>query len=215
MEIDLPRAPIHSVKDFFIHIFTITVGILIALGLEQSLEAYHHLQLANEARANIVSELRDNKHNLDAVRGKIPKLIEEPESVLKIVNQALAHSLQKTPKMGLHFNLVTTTSTSWTTAQAVGALSYMNYQEVKGFSEAYQLQQRFEDVQKAAFDATISAISTVGEPKTGMEKWSNQDLENAKQQLQRCLAADQVYQQFAAALSQEYAEVLSKHGTNK
>jgi hypothetical protein len=113
--------------------------------------------------------------------------------------------------MDLHFALVTTTSTSWTTAQAIGALSYMNYQEVKEFSESYQLQQRFEDVQKAALDATIAAISIVGEPKVGMEKWPIQDLENARQQLQRCSAADQVFEQFAKALSDEYTEVLSKH----
>jgi hypothetical protein len=211
MEIDLPRGPIHSVKDFFIHIFTITVGILIALGLEQAIVAYHHRELANEARANIISELRDNKHNLDESRRGIPKLIKQPELLLSLVNEALAHRLKKTPPMELHFALVTTTSTSWTTAQAVGALTYMNYQEVKDFSETYQLQQRFEDVQKTAFEATIAAISAVGELKVGMEKWSTQDLENARQQLQRCSAADQVFDQFAKALSDEYAEVLSKH----
>lgn len=211
MDIELPEKPIHSVKDFFIHIFTITVGILIALGLEQAVEAYHHRQLADEARANIITELRDNKHNLDSVRNGIPKVLKEPQETLKLVNQALAHSLTKTPPMGLHLDLVTLTSTSWTTAQAVGALSYMHYQEVKEFSEAYQVQQRFEAVQKTAFDATVSAISTVGESKVGMEKWSNQDLQNARQALERCDTADRIYQQFADALSKEYAEVLSKH----
>lgn len=89
MEIDLPRAPIESVKDFFIHLFTITVGILIALGLEQSLEAYHHYQLANEARANIVSELQDNKHSLDDLIGGMKKIEREHQHVTDVVNQLI------------------------------------------------------------------------------------------------------------------------------
>jgi hypothetical protein len=211
MEIDVPEKPIHSIRDFLVHIFTITVGILIALGLEQAVEAYHHRELASEARANIISELTDNKHNLDAVRRGIPKLMKEPEGVLHLVNEALAHKLRQTPPMGLHFDLATTTSTSWTTAQAVGALSYMDYQEVKRYSEAYQLQQRFEEVQTAAFNATEAAVSTVGENQLGLEMWPSQDLQNAKQQLERCATADRFYEQFAKELSTEYAEVLSKH----
>ena len=207
----MPGKPIHSVRDFLVHIFTITVGILIALGLEQSVEAFHHRELANEARANIISELTDNKHNLDIVRRGIPKLMKEPEGVLKLVNEALAHNLRKTPPMGLHFDLATTTSTSWTTAQAVGALSYMDYREVKTYSEAYQLQKRFEDVQNAAFEATGAAVSTVAENHLGLEKWPNQDLQNAKQQLERCATAYRFYDQFAKELSDEYAEILSKH----
>ena len=211
MEIDLPEKPIHSVRDFFLHIFTITIGILIALGLEQGVEAYHHRQLAEEARANIVSELRDNRHNLDEVRKHIPKLMQEPETILQLVNQALAHKLHKTPPMSLHFDLATTTSTSWTTAQAIGALNYMNYQEVKQFSEAYQLQQKFESVENTAFEATEAAVSTVATAKVGLEKVPTQDLLNAKGELERCVTAYHFFQQFADQLSQEYTEVLSKH----
>ena len=87
----------------------------------------------------------------------------------------------------------------------------MDYREVKTYSEAYQLQKRFEDVQSAAFEATGAAVSTVAEIHLGLEKWPNQDLQNAKQQLERCATAYRFYDQFAKELSDEYAEILSKH----
>jgi hypothetical protein len=37
-----PREAAHTWKDFFIHIATICVGLLIAIALEQTVEALHH-----------------------------------------------------------------------------------------------------------------------------------------------------------------------------
>jgi hypothetical protein len=41
MEVHPPHAPLHSWKDFWIHLGTITIGLLIAISLEQSVEALH------------------------------------------------------------------------------------------------------------------------------------------------------------------------------
>lgn len=56
MEIHRPRAA-HSWREFLIEIGTIVVGILIALGLEQSIEAFHERQLAREAGDAIDAEM--------------------------------------------------------------------------------------------------------------------------------------------------------------
>ena len=47
MEIHSPH-PIHSVKDFLLQLLTITIGILIALTLEGTLERAHHRRLIHE-----------------------------------------------------------------------------------------------------------------------------------------------------------------------
>ena len=46
-----------SWKEFFVHIATIVIGLLIAVGLEQTVEYFHHRHLASEARASIQREL--------------------------------------------------------------------------------------------------------------------------------------------------------------
>ena len=43
MEVHPPDHAIHSWRDFIIHIATIVVGLLIAIGLEQSVEALRDL----------------------------------------------------------------------------------------------------------------------------------------------------------------------------
>ena len=42
LEVHTPRETIHTWKSFFIHIATIVVGLLIAVGLEQTAEFFHH-----------------------------------------------------------------------------------------------------------------------------------------------------------------------------
>jgi hypothetical protein len=59
MDIHKSRAA-HSWREFAVEIGTIVVGILIALGLEQAVEAVHEHALALEAKAAIDAEMQDN-----------------------------------------------------------------------------------------------------------------------------------------------------------
>jgi hypothetical protein len=47
-------------RDFLIHIATICVGLVIAVCLEQTVEAFHHLHQRHELQANLRDELRAN-----------------------------------------------------------------------------------------------------------------------------------------------------------
>jgi hypothetical protein len=48
-------------RDFFIHIATIVLGLLIAVGLEQSVEYFHHSHLAHQAREQLLIERTQNE----------------------------------------------------------------------------------------------------------------------------------------------------------
>ena len=60
LDVHPPHEAAHTWKDFFIHIATIVIGLLIAVGLEQSVEHIHHRHLAAEARTNIQEEVSNN-----------------------------------------------------------------------------------------------------------------------------------------------------------
>jgi hypothetical protein len=49
MDVQPPQQPIHSVKDFLLHLLTITVGLLIALALEAAVQYLHHRSLVRDA----------------------------------------------------------------------------------------------------------------------------------------------------------------------
>ena len=59
MEIHRPKAA-RNWREFFTEIGAIVIGILIALGLEQSIEAVHEHGVAREAREAIVAEMQDD-----------------------------------------------------------------------------------------------------------------------------------------------------------
>lgn len=59
MDIHRPKVA-HSLREFLAEIGTVTCGILIALGLEQAIEAVHHRTVVAEARKSIRGELVAN-----------------------------------------------------------------------------------------------------------------------------------------------------------
>ena len=60
--LDVPAShrSVHTWRDFFIHIATISVGLLIAISLEQTVEAVHHGRERRELIANMRNEARRN-----------------------------------------------------------------------------------------------------------------------------------------------------------
>jgi hypothetical protein len=53
-------------RDFFIHMITIVLGLLIAIGLEQSVEALHHLHQRHELEAQLLDEAHLNADIIEA-----------------------------------------------------------------------------------------------------------------------------------------------------
>jgi hypothetical protein len=56
LDVHPPHAPTHTWKDFFIHIATITIGLLIAIGLEQTVEAIQRHNERAELRESLQHE---------------------------------------------------------------------------------------------------------------------------------------------------------------
>jgi len=71
MEIHKPKAA-HSWREFLTEIGTIVIGILIALSLEQSIEALHERQLGHEAQEAIDAEMRGD---LDLIASRLSRQV--------------------------------------------------------------------------------------------------------------------------------------------
>jgi hypothetical protein len=61
VDVQPPHQPIRSLKDFFVHLLTITVGLFIALTLEAAVESLHHRHLVRVARENLRIEITNNQ----------------------------------------------------------------------------------------------------------------------------------------------------------
>lgn len=137
MEFHLPE-PIRNLKDFFYHLGIVTLGILIALGLEQIVEAHHRTKIGQSSLESFRRELRDNRDRVNEILGTLPKSRAQIESEIARV-AALGDGVAKTPVPidypDLHFLLMS--SAAWDTAIAIQALYYIPAEDAKRFSRAY------------------------------------------------------------------------------
>ena len=121
MDIHKPKAA-HSIREFAIEIGTIICGILIALGLEQVVEAVRVQREVAETREALHAEIADN-----AMRAKV--MIAEntcAAGARAIVTGWLAGGPR--PGMAAHAMMLPLSSTVWDTAHAKG-VAYMPMQE--------------------------------------------------------------------------------------
>jgi hypothetical protein len=61
IDVHAPHGGVHTWKDFWIHLGTITLGLLIAISLEQSVEWLHHLHQRHELERQFMAEGEANK----------------------------------------------------------------------------------------------------------------------------------------------------------
>jgi hypothetical protein len=61
LDVHPPHESAHTWRDFFIHIATIVVGLLIAVGLEQTVELFHHRHQAHHAEQALIEEGLQNR----------------------------------------------------------------------------------------------------------------------------------------------------------
>src|SRR6185437_483876 len=66
IDVHAPHGGLHTWKDFWIHLGTIALGLLIALGLEQGVEYLHHLHQRHQLEASLLAECRINKDRAEA-----------------------------------------------------------------------------------------------------------------------------------------------------
>lgn len=169
MEIHAPDKPILTLKEAVVHLAIVTVGILIALSLEGLLEWRHHRALAREARANIEDEIRDNRKDLRVVRGKMDGMLRRLSEAADTVDALSTHWDEAAatalfaapgPKYVMdNYDLATLNTSSHTTAETTGALSYMDYAEAKRYADIYTKQEMFVRQQTQSADSAQTAAA--------------------------------------------------------
>jgi hypothetical protein len=141
LDVHPPHESVHSSRDFFIHIATIVIGLLIAIGLEQTVEFFHHRHQVAETRA----ALREEKaENIRLYHQNVEK---------HIMNMAYLHNnlriflylrdhpgtpQEKLPGI-LYWPIFTSRpkETAWSTAAQTGVLDLMPRAEVSSLAATY------------------------------------------------------------------------------
>jgi hypothetical protein len=158
LDVHPPHEAVHTWKDFFIHVATICVGLLIAVGLEQTVEYFHHRHQVHVARERIREEaalnqriLRDDERGLEQIEANL-------DHALVLVRNPKGPGSVTTETPDFSFRLQGFYDAAYNNSRDSGVLSLMPYDEAAMYEDAY----------------TASAIAM----KDGLDLWSQ--LESAK-----------------------------------
>ena len=158
MDIHPPAGRVDSIKEFLTHILIVTIGILIALGLEGIRESWRDHVAVTEARESFLAELkldrkqlaqdqggvRQTNAQLDQILAAMPKLAKSPAELEKRVT-----ALQP----GFYFFR----TTAWEAAISGGALAHMSREELDRFVDAYLGVKDYQDASRNTIPIWVEA----------------------------------------------------------
>lgn len=211
MDIHPPHGPIHTKRDFLIHMLTIVLGILIALGLDGLIEWRHHRALVHEAQANLATEIRNNKETIDKA---LPE-IKQSEKQLEEISSALRQIEQGKPfhgNLSYRFTGYEIYSAAWKTAATSGATAYMDYDELKNYTDVYDLQQVFLSLQDRSFQAMSDLSDLPNIMERDPKKISQMRVQQIEVSASRALTVEHTVENAALELQKQYAALTQAHG---
>jgi hypothetical protein len=209
LDVHPPDEKIHGIRDFLLHLLTITVGLLIALALEGCVERWHHRELRKEADANLHQEIRDNAKEIAVEHVANASEQANLKKVLEFLAARKEGRDYDIHEITLGFAIGDLKNASWKTASATGALSYMEYDHVQRYAAAYQLQDKYSALQDQMIDEYLQLQSYViygFDPK----KLTTADAAAAELDARRTLAHLVAIDQIGAAVNKEYDIVLQE-----
>ncbi len=152
MDIHAPDKPLHNVKDFAIHIAVVTIGILIALGLEGLREVVHDHALVRETRENFTLELEKDR---TAARLEL----ERDQQVFAMLNQLVQDlpALERDHPEQISARLAQVSNAgyflpadTWQAALSTGALAHFSPAELSKYSLAFYAIRAYSEVQRSS-----------------------------------------------------------------
>lgn len=140
LDVHPPHKAAHSWKDFFIHIATICVGLLIAIGLEQTVEAIHHHHQRDQLEEQLHAEAERNLalvySNLERLSGRLAYF----DAYIVALNQAPVVGgriqLKHLPERGKasHQGISEPSQTVWAVAKANGTVALLPEEEAQVYA---------------------------------------------------------------------------------
>jgi hypothetical protein len=170
LDVHPPHQAAHSWKDFFIHIATIVVGLIIAVGLEQTVELIHHAHQRRELREALRSTTEINdawaKDDVERVDGRRHWALEQLTAIEK-AGPSGPLTLRRLPRMELY----SPNTGVWLAARQNGQAALLTVSEQNFYAD-------MDRVEDGIFVASTGSIA----------RYSNALTELESQVLQRTIA---------------------------
>jgi hypothetical protein len=212
MDIQPSQGPIHSFKDFLLHLLTVIIGILIALSLEGLLEWHSHRVFVQEARSKLASEIRENRRRITNGLVSAPDAERRLKTTVDAIDRYRKNHNERASDLNWSFGLFPLNATAWSTAASTGAVGYMNYSEVQDYTRVYVVQEQFLSLQQRTLEKwlELQKWSVRISPSGGFSNLNTGELSEIEDEASAALIHTQTEESIAKSLVNEYSKVLQE-----
>lgn len=195
MDIHRPKHPVASLRGFLLEMFTVTCGIIIALGLDGLVVAHHNDRLRQQALRDFQAEVGASQQRLGAILSGQAADSALIEKLLQYGTERLAHRPTKFPGgQIIARSFAFLPSDAWQTALATQAIAQLSFEQVRALAALHAGDVVFNDFQAHAREQWVG-IAAFGDP----EQLDDAEIRNALQVLRVAYA----YQKSIVALAQD------------
>jgi hypothetical protein len=192
-------------RGWLTELFTITAGVLIALGLDGFKDWLEDMRLVTTARTAIERELTDNLEEVRIVDATADQRMEKLSQALRLANDLIETETSTVQSVDLGFELAEVSSASFDTAGRTGALGLMSYEEARRYSRTYQSQQMFVEYQRRKLEELEAAAAYMTADPYGALPG---DIERFREHLLSLVAMESIEEQLVSKLIEDYREAM-------
>jgi len=191
LDVHAPHSSIHRWRDFFIHMATVSIGLLIALGLEAAAEWVHHRNQVAETRSALQRELQQDRGRFAANTGYFRNesaMLQNNLIVLRYLKLHPGAPPAQLPGILLwESNNARMEDSAWKTACQTGITAFMPQEEVMQASQLYAFFDRIDRAHEEEADALIDAIGSASDDPDPTH-WSPTEISDQLTRTQRILS---------------------------
>jgi hypothetical protein len=203
MEVHPPEHGIHSLRDFLVHMGTITLGLLIALGLEGLVERAHHKHLVHTAHENLTAEVRTNRAILDDDEGYLRQAQRDLAKDLQTLHTLPNSSIKGQARLVASWTWDGPSDSAYSTARDTGALALMPYEEVQRIDYIYRQQHLVDNAATQYIDDMTRIHTPLGAGRT-LAQLSSAEVDRMIEGCSATLIDIELLQALMRSLHQDY-----------
>jgi hypothetical protein len=137
IDIHPPHHAATTRRDFLIHLSTVVLGILIAIGLEQTVEHIHQRHQLHELREGVITDARIYLHDVDQNRAANTRQIEDLTTRIQQVQDAIAqHRPLPPPSYRPALSISAIRLGNLSAAKASGLIALLSTDEINSTGDA-------------------------------------------------------------------------------
>ena len=156
------HAPITR-REFFTHLFIVILGILIAIGLEQAVEALHHRHERHQLEEDLRAEMQMNNEYLSRDYDYLVATRDWATNQAQTIQNAIAihtssHLFYQPPPRDFDLYVLPNDSV-WQHASESGTTALLPREEAQSYTLLYRFRARLFDTYKQLFDAHYAVMA--------------------------------------------------------